>query len=304
LTGLSSVSRCRKTIEQGDGPGPHPQVNFDADMSNDAYCLDGQRLLEVGNGTQSIDNVTYPYIEYRTELESFQRVRAYSSFAGASGDQLVFGPLFWRVEGKDGALRDYGRSYADLATKSAVYANDGNLQVIDANTSLKLPRRLVAGARQHIAAWALSATADRLGNRLRYRYETGYTGSEADPFATHFLSRVFYTGYSFGSTVFQEHAAIAFDYLLTGFGKARRGWTAGSYSEMSRQLMRVRSCLRANTSVAITAQELDTSNTTALCGSAATTLRVYSLQYSVQADTADIVNPNTSPAQNHGWEIR
>ncbi len=176
LTGLSAVSRCRKTIEAGDGPGPHPQVNFDTNASNDAFCLDGQRLLQVATGTQSIDGTSYPYTEFRTEIETFQRVRAYASPAAATGEQLVYGPLFWRVDAKDGSIRDYGRGYSDLVTNAAVYANDGQLLFqIDPSTGLKIPRRLLSDTRQHIATWALSATADRLGSRVRYRYDTGYT---------------------------------------------------------------------------------------------------------------------------------
>ena len=301
LTGLSAVSRCRKTIEAGDGPGPHPQVNFDADASNDAFCLDGQRLFQVATGTQIIDGTSYPYTEFRTEIETFQRVRAYASTAAATGEQLVYGPLFWRVEAKDGSIRDYGRGYSDLVTNAAVYANDGQLLfLVDPATGLKIPRRLLTDMRQHVATWALSATGDRLGSRVRYRYDTGYTGTDADPFVTHFLSRVFYTGFNNGSVVQQEHAALAFDYTLTSNSKARRGWSAGSYSEMNRRLIKVRSCLRANSAVAITTQELDATNAAGLCGSAATTLRIYSLQYSVQADTAEVTLPGQWSAGRYG----
>ena len=296
LTGLSAVSRCRKTIEAGDGPGPHPQVNFDADASNDAYCLDGQRLFQVATGTQTIDGTSYPYAEFRTEIETFQRVRAYASTASATGEQLVYGPLFWRVEAKDGSIRDYGRGYSDLVTNAAVYANDGRWF-----SSVK-PQRLVTASRSHIVSWALAQHADRLGNRIRFHYETGHVGSEVDPFLQHFLSRVFYTGFIGSSAQRFEHAAIAFDYVAVPLEKVRFGWVSGTYSEQKVELSRVRSCLRTDPSVAISSGELDPNNTSALCASTAKTPRIYNFGYTIQTElpgaTAGINAPKIGSGQS------
>jgi hypothetical protein len=46
ISGTSSIERCRKTKEHGDGNGPHPAVNF---TDSDVYCLDGQRLIQLAS---------------------------------------------------------------------------------------------------------------------------------------------------------------------------------------------------------------------------------------------------------------
>lgn len=88
LNGLSSVTRCGKTIGRD---GINDPITFDY---GDKYCLDGQRLIAVtgphgGNGTQ-----------YRTESESFARVTSY----GDLGD----GPAWFVVEYKNGQIATFG----------------------------------------------------------------------------------------------------------------------------------------------------------------------------------------------------
>ena len=109
LSGLSAISRCRKTPESGDGPGPHPVVQFN---ESDAYCLDGQRLIAVGSlgGYGTV---------YRTELDGLANVVAYTE-PGVTG-----GPAYWSVWGKDGTQRLYGlpgRSHAQANCVAPVTA--------------------------------------------------------------------------------------------------------------------------------------------------------------------------------------
>ena len=87
LGGLSVIHRCPKTIAQD---GTIAGIDFSA---NDKLCLDGQRLVPIG----SINGGT----EYRTEIESYNRVVAY----GAAGD-----PSYFEVWGKDGKVVEYGRT--------------------------------------------------------------------------------------------------------------------------------------------------------------------------------------------------
>ncbi len=54
IGGLSVIHRCGATIEQDGFKGG---VNYDA---NDKFCLDGQRLIDIGNG------------QYRTKRESWR----------------------------------------------------------------------------------------------------------------------------------------------------------------------------------------------------------------------------------------
>ena len=64
--------------------------------ANDRFCLDGQRLVTVGT-----TNYWTPNAEYRTEIESFTRIRAVQ---GSS----VNGPAYFTVETADGRIHEYG----------------------------------------------------------------------------------------------------------------------------------------------------------------------------------------------------
>ncbi|MGI9301750.1 MAG: SpvB/TcaC N-terminal domain-containing protein [Gammaproteobacteria bacterium] len=90
LGGLSSIHRCPATVAQD---GFKDGVDFD---SNDRYCLDGQRLVVVsgaygGHGA-----------EYRTEIDTFSRVRSYGNVGGA--------PAYFTVETKSGETMWYGQT--------------------------------------------------------------------------------------------------------------------------------------------------------------------------------------------------
>lgn len=79
IGGLSVIHRCGATIEQDGFKGG---VNYDA---NDKLCLDGRRLIDIGNG------------QYRTKRESWNKVIA-------SGT----GPASFTVFSKDGTITEYG----------------------------------------------------------------------------------------------------------------------------------------------------------------------------------------------------
>lgn len=90
LSGLSSITRCPRTVAQD---GVRGTVQFD---SNDRYCLDGERLIAISgaygaNGTQ-----------YRTERDSFARIFSY----GVAGN----GPAWFQVTMKSGLIMDYGNT--------------------------------------------------------------------------------------------------------------------------------------------------------------------------------------------------
>ncbi len=112
-----------------------------ASLLADRFCLDGQRLV-VAN------HVVYeaPNAEYRTEIESFARIRA---IAGTSTN----GPAYFTVEAADGRIYEYGAT------------NDSR---IDGSTGPS-----TNGAR----SWALNRIRDRAGNIIDYRYaeESGST---------------------------------------------------------------------------------------------------------------------------------
>lgn len=90
LSGLSTITRCPKTIAQ-DGVKGGISIN-----NNDRFCLDGQRLVNV-NGSYGAGGT-----EYRTEIESFSRVTSH----GAAGS----GPAYFTVETKSGLTMTYGNT--------------------------------------------------------------------------------------------------------------------------------------------------------------------------------------------------
>ena len=87
LSGFSSINRCPRTIAQ-DGA-----VSGITLTNNDAFCLDGQRLMSTGGAYGAAGT------EYRTEIESFSRITT----SGVAGN----GPYYFIVESKSGQSMVY-----------------------------------------------------------------------------------------------------------------------------------------------------------------------------------------------------
>ena len=133
LGGTSAISRCPRTIAQDGAAGPVTQTR------SDRFCLDGMRLVVINGGEYGGAGT-----EYRSELESFARIRAYGT-AGA-------GPQYFVVEAPDGRILEYGAT------------SDSR---IDWSGSASTPR-----------AWALSRIRDRAGNAMDFVYaEDAASGS-------------------------------------------------------------------------------------------------------------------------------
>jgi hypothetical protein len=83
LSGLSSIMRCPQTIAQD---GTHGTVSFAA---TDRFCLDGKRLKRFDRNNTGLPYWSAPasggYVEYRTEIASFSRIRAYGADFGTPG---------------------------------------------------------------------------------------------------------------------------------------------------------------------------------------------------------------------------
>jgi hypothetical protein len=90
LEGLSSISRCARTVAQD---GVRGAVSYD---TNDRFCLDGQRLMAI-SGTYGAHGT-----EYRTERESFTKVISY----GTAGN----GPAWFKAWTKSGQIMEYGKT--------------------------------------------------------------------------------------------------------------------------------------------------------------------------------------------------
>lgn len=139
LEGLSSITRCNKTVAQ-DGIANPPRMSID-----DAFCLDGQRLILVADGAAEAARTR----EYRTEVETFARVTAYFK---AGDDQ---NPAWFKVEQKDGLTLSYGAT-ADSNIGQGVILNSTPGQ------------GAILGHMAH--TWAVNEFRDRAGNFMEVRY--------------------------------------------------------------------------------------------------------------------------------------
>ncbi len=134
IGGLSQIVRCPKTLAQ-DGYSATSALAF-----HDRFCLDGQRLVVL---SQLVYDA--PGAEYRTEIESFARIRA---VPGATN-----GPHYFVVEASDGRIYEYGATA------------DSRIDGQASTTSI--------GAR----TWALNRIRDRAGNVVDYEYFEERPGS-------------------------------------------------------------------------------------------------------------------------------
>ena len=148
LNGLSTITRCKRTLATDNLVHP---VDLTA---ADAYCLNGERLILI-SGTDGAN------AEYRTEVESFQRVKSY-------GSNPAVGPDHWTVETRDGRILTIGG--AQNATVAATKT--------DSTTGTSTTVNWV---------WTLQRVQDQHGNYMTYAYETSSTGE-------YFPTQILYTG--------------------------------------------------------------------------------------------------------------
>ncbi len=103
LSGLSQISRCKKTWAQDGEP---KDIQFTTD---DRFCLDGQRLVAV-SGAYGEDGT-----EYRTEVDTFVKV------VSLTPDKE--GPLYFRVFTRDGKTLTYGIPGLELLLERASFSS-------------------------------------------------------------------------------------------------------------------------------------------------------------------------------------
>jgi RHS repeat-associated protein len=160
IGGLSAISRCPKTIAQD---GVRAGINYDKDIENDAFCLDGQRLIPVGTPSlaigQAVSGVNIGEVkvrEYRTEIDRYDRILSYEATSNSAEvyKNNVGGPSNFKVFSKSGQIMEYGSRWWSL--------NNGNSQVASdpdrGNT---------------VRVWPLDKVADRNGNY----YVVDYAGN-------------------------------------------------------------------------------------------------------------------------------
>jgi Salmonella virulence plasmid 65kDa B protein/FG-GAP-like repeat/Insecticide toxin TcdB middle/N-terminal region len=149
VQGLSMITRCPASRYTDGAPRG---VKFDA---NDKLCLDGQRLIQTdANGvvtpafpqTNDALGLATGYREYRTEKDSYARIRAY----GVANTNAVNGPAYFKVWTKAGQVYEYGATLtADANTKAAVAAQGKNV----------------------IMVWAVARISDVTNNYIDFKYD-------------------------------------------------------------------------------------------------------------------------------------
>jgi RHS repeat-associated protein len=179
ISGLSSVHRCGKTIAQD---GVNERINF---SHSDRLCLDGQRLI-LANRAMSEDNYWAVGAQYRTEIESFNRV--------TMQNQGPNGAISFMVEARDGRISTYGKVPASgLARNSSVAAIVG---AVNSGTTAAQPT-----AKSGPQSWAIDDTVDRYGNYMHFFYQQdGVTGEHRPTFIR------------YGGVGLTSHAAVEFEY--------------------------------------------------------------------------------------------
>lgn len=226
IGGTSSISRCRATREAGDfivggvaTDGTPSPVDFSA---NDRYCLDGQRVIPAPAGAaacQAVGGMTV--LNLRTEIESFQRVCAYTPVGGTNG------VAFFTVERKDGSISWYGDRDSDAgANRPDGYFNS-----------------TAPGKTGFALSWAQTRFQDSTGNYIDYRYLEDPAGAGT---GEHLLSEVRYTGrvalagQSTGASA--PYAKVMFNYAAYPENAWRRGYAAGGVLTQTRRLASITAC--------------------------------------------------------------
>jgi RHS repeat-associated protein len=219
LSGLSSISRCRATREAGDFLGaatpdgnPAP-INF---TGSDRFCLDGQRLIPAATTCAAASGLTA--IALSTEIDSFQRVCAYSSSNG---------PAFFTVQRKDGSISWYG----DRDNQLSANRPDGYFET---NSSLNPAAALT---------WAQTRFQDSTGNFIDYLYTENPAGVGT---GEHLISEIRYTGrialpgQATGASA--PYAKLVFNYAARPAAQWSKGYASGGTLTQTRRLDSITSC--------------------------------------------------------------
>lgn len=159
LGGLSVVTRCGSTAATD---GVRKGIKYNAD---DRFCLDGQRLiLTNADGVAVAGQAGYGTAgtEYRTERDSYARVRAY-------GGTQATGPDSFKVWTKSGLVYEYG--------------NSTNSRIMTTGSATAVPM-----------AWAVNKVSDTTGNFMAMTY-TQQANTFASSAGTEWnIAQIRYTG--------------------------------------------------------------------------------------------------------------
>jgi hypothetical protein len=198
LQGLSVITRCPSSKLIDGVPGG---VGFNEE---DRLCLDGQRLIRTNSSGVAQSSTTDAaglsgslYTEFRTEKDSFARVRAYGTWSSAAAN----GPLYFKVWTKAGQIYEYGKS-------PSTGGNNALIVVGGVGTDAAKPAMV----------WAVARTSDTLGNYIDFKYKSRAVAWGSGPVAGSptagadwNIDQILYTGFS-GATPRSPYNKIQFDY--------------------------------------------------------------------------------------------
>jgi RHS repeat-associated protein len=225
ISGLSSISRCRATREAGDfivggvatDGSPQP-VNY---SGSDRYCLDGQRLIPAPSGSAACPAVSGMVASnLRTEIESFQRVCAYTPTGGTAG------VAFFTVERKDGSTSWYGDRVIS-GTQNLGYNGYVN--------------STVPGKEAFALSWAQTRLQDSTGNYIDFVYYENLDSVVGE----HLIKEVRYTGkvaLSGQTIALNPYARIVFNYSLRAAVDQGKGYQGGGQLTQAHRLDSITSC--------------------------------------------------------------
>lgn len=211
IGGLSNITQCRKGREYGDGNGPFAGINFDADESNQSWCMDGMRMLDAGSAGSCPARSGYVGRAFTMELDQSTRLCGYRQ-AGS----IAFS--YWLTFPKDGTLQRFG-----FTTDSRLAPNSGGSATL-ANQVLN---------------WALDRRVDAAGNSIDYSYVNDTANGEQ------LISEIRYTGHvdrSDPHTLTPDRAtynSVSFSYDGMPASALRIDWLAGSKVVQSKRLTKV-----------------------------------------------------------------
>ncbi|MFT3819975.1 MAG: choice-of-anchor D domain-containing protein [Rubrivivax sp.] len=160
LQGVSAITRCPASrYLDGKAAG----VAFTA---ADRLCLDGQRLIPLAAAAYAVGSAqpasqaggvpgNLLYVEYRTEQDSFARIRAYGSSLGSNLDG---GPAYFKVWTKAGLVYEYGPA------SSTDPVADSRIVPTVISTSPPVPKSTA------VSLWPVSRISDVSGNYIDFFY--------------------------------------------------------------------------------------------------------------------------------------
>ncbi|MGH8497102.1 MAG: FG-GAP-like repeat-containing protein, partial [Gammaproteobacteria bacterium] len=198
LTGFSVITRCARTVAQD---GAALGIEF---KTSDKFCLDGQRL-RLTSGTYGANNSVY-----RTELETFVRVTAYTG--GGEGYLPDTGPQYFQVETPDGLTYEYG------------YTEDSRIETVGRFTV-------------EVRVWALNKITDPFGNYTLYEYAKDTVNGSYRP------DKARYSGHG---GALPSHS-VEFEYELRPSTDYVESYLTGSRNRQLYRLRRIHTLFNTNT---------------------------------------------------------